>query len=297
MPSRSDDGDMKLSPVAPRPGDQVSVDKREKAIGQPVTFLEVIERERAVLKQHTKTQERLDEVQGVCAEAIQVVGHMLIQLGIFGTDDATYILDRLSAAANDASTEIPPERDEPWPIKPLLSRLAEVEAENAKLREEIRTTLLAEEERRKLTGDALQAEGERHEAEKKLAEVEAECLEQARLNGAGSERDARLLAKLAEVERKVAYYESALTIDDGELTALRGGGVAKAIKRTRVVDLIGKLAEVEAERDEQGRLKAMLCERKDKLEQEVVRLSRQLAESQAREARLRKEIDELKAGR
>jgi hypothetical protein len=277
---------MKLSPVAPRPGDQVSVDKREKAIGQPVTFLEVIERERAVLKQHTKTQERLDEVQGVCAEAIQVVGHMLIQLGIFGTDDATYILDRLSAAANDASTEIPPERDEPWPIKPLLSRLAEVEAENAKLREEIRTTLLAEEERRKLTGDALQAEGERHEAEKKLAEVEAECLEQARLNGAGSERDARLLAKLAEVERKVAYYESALTIDDGELTALRGGGVAKAIKRTRVVDLIGKLAEVEAERDEQGRLKAMLCERKDKLEQEVVRLSRQLAESQAREARL-----------
>jgi hypothetical protein len=178
----------------------------------------------------------------------------------------------------------------------LRSRLAEMEAENAKLREEIRTTLLAEEERRKLTGDALQAEGERHEAEKKLAEVEAECLEQARLNGAGSERDARLLAKLAEVERKVAYYESALTIDDGELTALRGGGVAKAIKRTRVVDLIGKLAEVEAERDEQGRLKAMLCERKDKLEQEVVRLSRQLAESQAREARLRAALEKADEG-
>jgi chromosome segregation ATPase len=137
---------------------------------------------------------------------------------------------------------------------------------------------------------------ERDDLMQRLAEVEAECLEQARLNGAGSEREARLLAKLAEVERKVAYYESALTIDDGELTALRGGGVAKAIKRTRVVDLIGKLAEVEAERDEQGRLKAMLCERKDKLEQEVVRLSRQLAESQAREARLRAALEKADEG-
>jgi hypothetical protein len=113
------ENDMKLSPIAPRPGDQVSVDKREKAIGRPVTFLEVIERERAVLKHQAKTQERLDEVQSVCAEAIQVVGHMLVQLGIFGTDDATYILDRLSAAANDAATEIPPERPEAWPSKPL----------------------------------------------------------------------------------------------------------------------------------------------------------------------------------
>jgi hypothetical protein len=198
----------------------------------------------------------------------------------------------------------------------LRSRLAEMEAENAKLREEIRTTLLAEEERRKLTGDALQAEGERHAAEKKLAEVEAECLEQARLNGAGSERDARLLAKLAEVERKVAYYESALTIDDGELTALRGGGVAKAIKRTRVVDLIGKLAEVEAERD---RLRDQVSDAWDAYqvamgERDAARAEAPLsfegfdlsnatpvltalAESQAREARLRKEIDELKAGR
>jgi hypothetical protein len=130
------ENDMKLSPIAPRPGDQVSVDKREKAIGRPVTFLEVIERERAVLKHQAKTQERLDEVQSVCAEAIQVVGHMLVQLGIFGTDDATYILDRLSAAANDAATEIPPERAEGWLSKPLPDLRAE---DKKALEDEIRS--------------------------------------------------------------------------------------------------------------------------------------------------------------
>jgi hypothetical protein len=143
----------------------------------------------------------------------------------------------------------------------------------------------------------LEAAHQRETFRSRLAEVEAECLEQARLNGAGSERDARLLAKLAEVERKVAYYESALTIDDGELTALRGGGVAKAIKRTRVVDLIGKLAEVEAERDEAR--KCINAERAERglRHRELNNVASRLAESQGREARLRKEIDELKAGR
>lgn len=35
----------------------------------------------------------------------------------------------------------------------------------------------------------------------RLAESEAECLEQARLNGMGSEREARLIARLAKAER------------------------------------------------------------------------------------------------
>jgi hypothetical protein len=138
----------------------------------------------------------------------------------------------------------------------LRSRLAEMEAENAKLREEIRTTLLAEEERRKLTGDALQAEGERHEAEKKLAEVEAECLEQARLHGMGSEREARLLAKLAEVERKVVYYESALVMPMGEARIMLPGEVpARPIDPIRIDELLSRLAESQAR---EARLRAAL---------------------------------------
>jgi hypothetical protein len=35
---------------------------------------------------------------------------------------------------------------------------------------------------------------------KRIAELEAECLEQARLNGMGSEREARLMGRIAELE-------------------------------------------------------------------------------------------------
>jgi DNA repair exonuclease SbcCD ATPase subunit len=41
---------------------------------------------------------------------------------------------------------------------------------------------------------------ERDSLRSRLAESEAECQEQARLNGMGSEREARLMARLAEVE-------------------------------------------------------------------------------------------------
>ncbi len=37
----------------------------------------------------------------------------------------------------------------------------------------------------------------------RLAESEAECLEQSRLNGMGSEREARLMARVAELEREL----------------------------------------------------------------------------------------------
>ena len=44
----------------------------------------------------------------------------------------------------------------------------------------------------------------------RLAECEAECLEQARLNGMGSEREARLLARLAEAERDKEHLQRAV---------------------------------------------------------------------------------------
>lgn len=49
------------------------------------------------------------------------------------------------------------------------------------------------------------------ETQQKLKESEAECLEQARLNGMGSEREARLIAENAELTRKLAeQHKSAL---------------------------------------------------------------------------------------
>jgi hypothetical protein len=44
---------------------------------------------------------------------------------------------------------------------------------------------------------------ELHNAKARLAECEAECLEQARCNGMGSEREARLMARLAEAENVI----------------------------------------------------------------------------------------------
>lgn len=53
-----------------------------------------------------------------------------------------------------------------------------------------------------IVAQCLDAKLRAERAEARLAEAEADCLEQARLNGMGSEREARLMARLAEYEAK-----------------------------------------------------------------------------------------------
>lgn len=67
--------------------------------------------------------------------------------------------------------------------------------------------------RLRLTGEVLL----RKDAEARLAEAESECLEQARLNGMGSEREARLHARLAKAVAALHGIAHA----DTEASALR----------------------------------------------------------------------------
>lgn len=50
--------------------------------------------------------------------------------------------------------------------------------------------------------EALEHLTDKEKAERQLAECQKECEEQARLNGMGSEREARLMAQVAELQRK-----------------------------------------------------------------------------------------------
>ncbi len=55
----------------------------------------------------------------------------------------------------------------------------------------------------------------------RLTESEAECLEQARLNGMGSEREARLMARVAELERELESNDEYVTRVEGNNHSLR----------------------------------------------------------------------------
>jgi chromosome segregation ATPase len=54
--------------------------------------------------------------------------------------------------------------------------------------------------------DCAAAKQERDKLKHQLAECQQECEEQARLNGMGSEREARLIAKVEELEKQLANY-------------------------------------------------------------------------------------------
>jgi hypothetical protein len=71
---------------------------------------------------------------------------------------------------------------------------------------------------------ALEARAERVEAERD--EARAECLEQARLNGMGSEREARLMAQVQEGQAKLARLTTLRPASehDGDAPALWWGG-------------------------------------------------------------------------
>lgn len=81
--------------------------------------------------------------------------------------------------------------------------------------------------------------GKCESAEAELAASEAECLEQARLNGMGGEREAALISRLSESEARVKVAGELYAALDAHLS---GGG--------RAVALAAKLAATEKERDE-----------------------------------------------
>jgi DNA repair exonuclease SbcCD ATPase subunit len=83
-------------------------------------------------------------------------------------------------------------------------------------------------------------------------------------------------ARLAEVDAKLRYYESVLTIDDGQLFALEGGAVAKPVRTERVVELADKLARAEAEVE---RLEAIVIEQADERVMDRERLASAKAEA------------------
>jgi chromosome segregation ATPase len=56
---------------------------------------------------------------------------------------------------------------------------------------------------------------------KQLAECQAECEEQARLNGAGSSREAALMARLAECQQKLEMAEAVIAGDGALITGLK----------------------------------------------------------------------------
>ena len=77
----------------------------------------------------------------------------------------------------------------------------------------------------------IQESAARKRAEEQLAECQEECEEQARLNGMGSEREARLMAQLAELQRKHDGLVSRLREPDEEMYVAFGSASIKDLDR------------------------------------------------------------------
>jgi len=105
----------------------------------------------------------------------------------------------------------------------------------------------------------------------RLAEAEQQALEQARLNGMDSEREARLMAKLAEAERE--WDEAQASLKRVQAAAITGMNAAKAISSAQLVEAARLRADSSPEAiASQREANELLTNENDELRAEVARL-------------------------